>query len=271
MNIEHTLAVGTGSVRLGNGINVSYDVQGNPGAEPIVFVHGWPDSGFSFRRVAANLDPLRIRSFAYDQRGFGAADRPLEGYTVDHFASDVIEFLDAVGVERATLVGHSFGSFVARRAAELQPGRVAGLVLIGSAMTAANDVLREVLEAVQSLDDPISVDFVREFQASTLHIPVPDAFFDGLVAESSKAPARVWRDTLANLLDFDDATELRRIEAPTLLVWGERDGLFSSHAEQRRLEAAIPNARLTVYGDTGHSPNWERPERVARDIQTFVL
>jgi pimeloyl-ACP methyl ester carboxylesterase len=60
---------------------------------------------------------------------------PFDGYSVDQFAADVIAFLDAVGVQRATLIGHSFGSFVARRAAERYSQRMARLVLIGSAMT----------------------------------------------------------------------------------------------------------------------------------------
>jgi pimeloyl-ACP methyl ester carboxylesterase len=194
----------------------------------------------------------------------------LDGYTVDHFAADAVAFLDAAGIKHATLVGHSFGSVVARRVAEVYPERVTRLVLISSAITADNEVLREVAQAIQELEDPIPLEFAREFQASTLHIPVPESFFDTLVTESRKASARVWRETLAGLLAADDATQLARIVAPTLIVWGENDGLFASRAEQERLAATIPGARLTIYSDTGHSPNWERPERVARDIQAFV-
>jgi pimeloyl-ACP methyl ester carboxylesterase len=204
------------------------------------------------------------------QRGFGESDRPQRGYTVDHFAEDAIAFQDAVSVGRATYVGHSFGTFVARRAAQLHPRRVAGLVLIGSAMTPNNDVTREVLQSLDALLHPIPLDFVREFQASTLRIPVAQAFFERLVQESSKAPARVWRETFEELLNFDDQAKLGQITAPTLLLWGEHDALFADRSEQERLAATIPNARLIVHGDTGHSPNWERPERVAHDIQAFL-
>ncbi len=111
---------------------------------------------------------------------------------------------------------------------------------------------------------------MREFQASTLHRPVPDEFFERLVAESQKAPARVWREAFDGLLACDDAGELGRIAAPTLLLWGEQDALFPGEAGQSALAAAIPGARLTVYRDTGHSPNWERPERVAPDLEAFL-
>jgi hypothetical protein len=66
---------------------------------------------------------------------------------------------------------------------------------------------------VEGLDDPIPVEFVREFQASTIHVPVPGAFFERLVVESSKAPARVWRDSFRKL-----STLVRPIGAPAKLV-----------------------------------------------------
>ena len=57
--------------------------------------------------------------------------------------------------------------------------------------------------------------------------------------------------------------------APTLLLWGDRDAVFS-RAEQDRFIAALPGASLTIYEETGHCPNWEQPEQVAADISEFV-
>ena len=89
------------------------------------------------------------------------------------------------------------------------------------------------------------------------------------MAESLKLPARLWSCALDGLLAYDDVEQLSRITAPTLLIWGEHDALFPG-ADQDRLVAAIPGARLLVYPETGHCPNWERPERVATDLQTFL-
>ena len=69
---------------------------------------------------------------------------------------------------------------------------------------------------------------------------------------------------------YDDTQQLARIEAPTFLLWGDRDALFS-RTDQDCFMAALPAARLPVYEETGHCPNWERPERVAADIGTFIL
>ena len=121
----------------------------------------------------------------------------------------------------------------------------------------------------RGLVDPVPAAFAREFQASTAYVPLPDAFFERIVAESLKLPARLWREVFDGVLTFDDAGELGRITAPTLLLWGEQDALFPRE-EQDRLVGAIPDARLIVYPETGHCPNWERPEQVAGHLDAFM-
>ena len=108
--------------------------------------------------------------------------------------------LDELEIERATVVGHSMGSIVARRVAELHPERVASLVLIGAVETPMGEGVSELQAAVESLEDPVPEEFVREFQASTIHEPVPEAFFEQVITESMKLPARVWRAVLEGLL-----------------------------------------------------------------------
>jgi pimeloyl-ACP methyl ester carboxylesterase len=154
--------------------------------------------------------------------------------------------------------------------AELSPARVAGLVLVGSAITPANDILLEVRDALKPLPDPLPLDFVREFQASALHRPVPDDFFNMIVAESMKAPLRVWQEAFDGLLAFNDAEQLQHIVAPSLILWGDHDALFPGEDGQAALTESIPGSQLIVYEDTGHSPNWEQPERVAADLESFM-
>jgi pimeloyl-ACP methyl ester carboxylesterase len=98
---------------------------------------------------------------------------------------------------------------------------------------------------------------------------VPAAFFERILAESVKLPARLWRALLDGLLAFEDAADLPRIAAPTLLLWGDHDALFPRE-DQDRLAVLIPGARLRIYTETGHCPNWERPERVAADLVEFT-
>lgn len=257
------------TVTLSGGLRVHAVERGDPGGPAVVLVHGWPDSWFSWSRVLAHLDP-RLRAVAYSQRGFGESDHPAGGYTLDRFADDLLGLCDALGLERAHLVGHSFGSFVVRRVAEEHPDRVDRMVLIGSADRMGDVLVEEVRAAIADLPEQVPDDFAREFAAGTVHREVAPDFFDALVAESRKAPGSVYRDSWEGLVRVDDRDRLRAVTAPTLLLWGDSDALFD-RGQQDRLLAALPDARLRVYEDTGHCPNWERPEDVAADLNAFLL
>jgi non-heme chloroperoxidase len=257
------------NTRLGSGPRIHHAEQGDPDGEPIVFLPAYTDSWFSYSRVLPLL-PVRYHAYAVDQRGHGDSDRPACCYAIEDFAADVVAFLDAVGVERATLVGHSGSCFVARRVAEAHPERVARLVLLGSPGSLGdNQEELELQTAVQALQDPVPVRFARELQGAAAHVPLPEPFFERLIAESLKLPARVWKNVLDGLFAFDDAADLGRITAPTLLIWGEWDR-WLPREEEDHLAVAIPGARVVVYPATGHSPNWERPERVATDLDAFM-
>jgi non-heme chloroperoxidase len=71
------------------------------------------------------------------------------------------------------------------------------------------------------------------------------------------------------MLSPDHAARLGEIDAPTLILWGEQDAMFSRE-EQGRLASTIPDARLEVYPKTGHAVHWERPEQVVRDLEAFM-
>jgi pimeloyl-ACP methyl ester carboxylesterase len=256
------------TARLSTGLSLHYAEQGGRDGEPLLLLHGWPDSWFTFSRVMALLPPT-LRVIVPDQRGFGDSGKPAHGYTIPDFAADAVALLDAVGVERATVVGHSFGSFVARRVALSHPERVARLVLIGTAVSAISPATREAQAALRDLPDPVPMAFARDFQASTAFAPLPPPFFEQIVRESMKMPAHVWHATLDALLAYDDAAELSRLTMPTMLLWGAHDALFDRRNQDRLLEA-IPGVRLEVYDDAGHCPNWERPERVAENLQAFL-
>jgi hypothetical protein len=83
---------------------------------------------------------------------------------------------------------------------------------------------------VHTLEDPVPAEFAREFQASTVHVPLPEAFFERVVAESLKLPAHIWKRALDGLLAVDDAGG--GITAPTLLIGGS--GTSSSRGRRWR-------------------------------------
>jgi non-heme chloroperoxidase len=258
------------TAQLATGLRLHYAEQGDPTGEAIVFLHGYSDSWFSFSRVLPLLSPS-YHAFALTQRGHGDSDKPECCYTPDDFAADVDAFMDAVGVEEATVLGASTGALFAQRVALSYPRRVSRLVLVG-AQTPANEAIMGLREEVRALEDPVPPEFVREFQESTIYQPVPQEFLDTVVSESLKLPARVWRDYMeqaALSIDHDYVLPLREIEVPTLILWGKQDPLFPRE-EQERLAEAIPGATLKVYPETGHAVHWDRPEWVVRDLEEFM-
>jgi non-heme chloroperoxidase len=255
---------------LSTGVSLHYAERGDRRGEAILFLHGYSDSWFSFSRMLPLLSP-EYHAFALTERGHGDSDKPECCYTLEDFAADVDAFMDAVGIEKATLVGHSGGSFMAQGVALSYPHRVSRFALIGSATTLLNNEgVRELGKEMLALEDPVPPEFVREFQESTIYYPVPEEFLETVVSESLKLPARVWRDYWQGVvLTVDHAAQLMEIDVPTLILWGEQDALFPRE-EQERLAAGIPGATLKMYPETGHAVHWERPEWVVRDLEAFI-
>jgi non-heme chloroperoxidase len=135
--------------------------------------------------------------------------------------------------------------------------------------TAGMGEFAAAVRALAGPDGPAPLDFGRDFQASTVHRPVPSAFMDSAVAASRRLPVRVRRALLDGMLATEPPAGLAALRAPTLLLWGERDAIFP-RAEQDALLRLIPGARLAVYPGTGHAPHRERPAEFARDLARFA-
>jgi pimeloyl-ACP methyl ester carboxylesterase len=257
------------SAQLPNGLTLPYFEQGDPSGIPMILLHGVTDSWRSFECVLPLL-PRSIHAFALTQRGHGDADRPVAGYRTQDFASDLAAFADQVGIRSAVVVGHSMGGTNALRFAIDYPERTLGLVLVGSfASYRTSPAILDFWEtAVSQLSDPLDPDFVRNFQESTLARPLPEPFLEMVVEESRKVPARVWRAAFAGFLEDSVLQDLNKIQAPTLLLWGDQDA-FCSRGDQETLLAAIAGSRLVVYPNTGHALHWEEPERFASDLIAF--
>jgi pimeloyl-ACP methyl ester carboxylesterase len=252
-------------------VKLAYVEQGDPWGIPVVLLHGWSDSWKSFEPVLPYL-PESVHAFALSQRGHGDSGRPSEGYAAADFAGDVAEFMEVLGLRRAVIVGHSMGAAVAQQFAVDYPDKTLGLMLVGSFESMKGNAAFEDLwtSTVSQLTDPVDPAFVSDFQRSTLARPIADAFFQTVVDESLKLPARVWRASGQGLVEWNLSASRARIVAPTRLIWGDRDS-FVPRRDQDALAAAIRGAQLIVYSGTGHAVHWEEPQRFAEDLVAFTL
>jgi non-heme chloroperoxidase len=255
-----------GDVTLSNGVRLHYVEQGPASGPVLLMLHGYSDSSFSFSRVMPLMRP-DWRVIAPDLRGHGDSERPALGYRPADFADDVVRLMDGLRIPSAVIAGHSMGSFVARKVYELAPDRVTKLVLIGGAPVCDNAVVRDLLGTVETLTDPVDAAFVREFQSSTISVPVPPPFFEAVCANSERMPARVWKAALRGLVEDTIRT---RPQVPTLVIGGREDAVFSS-AEQALLATQCPNATLELFGGVGHTVHWEQPIEFVHALNRFGL
>lgn len=258
---------GVRQLDLATGVTLSYVSTGNASGTPVLLLHAWGESRRSFDRLLPLL-PVTIHVIAMDQRGHGDAGRPKAGFSLEHFAEDIVAFMDAAGISTAVLVGSSSGGYVAQQVALTSPHRVAGLVLVGSPRDLQGRP--PFADEIDQLSDPMDAAWVRESLTwFPLFHQVPQWYIDDRVRDGVRIPAHVWRDTFNGLITARPPTAAGTIAAPTLIIWGDRDELLTREQEEA-LAAAIPASRLVIYEDTGHLVLWEQPERVASDLITFI-
>ncbi|HLZ70720.1 MAG TPA: alpha/beta hydrolase [Dehalococcoidia bacterium] len=253
---------------LAAGLRVNYSRAGT--GSPLVLLHGWGNSSGTLDGLARALGDTHD-CIVPDLPGFGRSETPkeAEGWDVARHAEWLAQLMDKLKLERMDLFGHSHGGRIASYLAATRPQRVDRLVLCASAG------LRERL--------PLPVK-LRRWRTRLLLRTAHRAARTGLLGESGPERARAlsekyaspdyraagaMRPTLARVLAEDLQPLLPRIQAPTLLIWGDRDRETPLELG-RRSARLIPHARLVVLPGAGHHPFIDQPERVASEMRAFL-
>ncbi|WP_290790596.1 alpha/beta fold hydrolase [Flavihumibacter sp. UBA7668] len=257
------------SIPVSTQVQLDFREKGKGNPTTILFLHGFSDSWFSYSEILDKL-PRKYHSIALSLRGHGDSPKPPTGYSPDDMAKDIVHFLNKRGIDKVIVVGHSMGSTVAMQLAIRYPERTHALILL-AAFATFNDktFMPSFVEAIEQLKDPVDINFIKEFQESTILKPVPPAFMKNVINESRKLTASVWKETIQSLIKADYENRLSAYTKPVLLIWGDADQM-ALEDDQQRLLKAFPNVRLLRYESIGHAVHWEAPDRVARDIKGFL-
>jgi pimeloyl-ACP methyl ester carboxylesterase len=265
-----------------DGVRVHYQEAGEQTSPPILLIHGFTASNFVWKDVLLPIAEGGFRVIAPDLVGFGFSGKPVRGeYTIDAQARVIVGLMDQLGIERATLVGSSYGGAVAATCALDYPERVERLVLVDAVI---NDYAkrRPLLRLAAS---PVIGDFVSPLMLGSRRLvhqqmrkgyaPETRYLFDEsrmtahhrpLLAASTQRAALL---TLRRWQALRIEQEAHRIKQPTLLIWGEVDPEIPL-AHGRRLFEEIQDSQLVVFRRCGHMPMEEYPREFTEVLIDFL-
>jgi pimeloyl-ACP methyl ester carboxylesterase len=246
--------------------------------EPVVLLHGFGASAYSWRKVMPGL-ARGHRVVAIDLNGFGYTQRPKERarYTREAQAKLVLDTLDALGIARAHVIGHSYGGGLTLYLAQQHPERFRTMVLVdSSAPTYAND-RRSRAAAFR----PLTGLFVRTvaLRRSMVRKGLLHSFYDHALVTPELVEAYYERLTIEGATDAfygltapapaGETVRLERIAVPALVVWGAHDELIAPEVG-RRAAARLPHAEFVLFEKSGHLPMEEEPEAFLAAVLPFL-
>lgn len=237
----------------------------------LVVLHGIGSNGTSWAPVAARL----ARSYeviAIDHRGHGASSHPATGYLVDDYAGDLTALIDALGLERPLVMGHSLGGMTALEWARRHPDRAAAIVLEDAPMWRGGPGVEELFDGWIATSQ-MPVEDVRAHYAA--ENPAWSAADIARRAEAitSVAPG-VFTEMKADMLAQGGISVVPTypdIRSPVLLVYGdvEAGGMVPEH-DAREFAEMVPNAELAHIAGGSHSLHRDSPEAYLAAAEPFL-
>lgn len=268
-----------------DGLEVHVQQVGRGGL-PLVLLHGFGASTFSWREVLAPLSADRL-VVAFDRPGFGLTERPIppfpggvSPYTQAAQVDLLLGLMDVLGIERAVLVGNSVGGTISILTALEHPDRVAALVLVDPGVYAEGGApawVRLFLSLPQARRiGPLFVRNIRDWGLDLMytawHDPskvtpeIVDGYTRPLLAENWDRA--LWELTLASR-DSDLTARLGELAMPVLVVTGDDDRIVPT-ADSVRVAGEIADAQLVILPACGHVPQEECPNAFLEAVESFL-
>lgn len=257
---------------LANSIHIHYDIHG--AGEPVVLIGGLGSDAYLWvRQIPALAQGFQV--IAFDNRGAGASDKPDEPYTIPMFAADTAGLLDALGIEKAHIVGASMGGFIAQEFALTYPQRVNRLVLACTHFGGPNAVPipQATLAGMLNRTGDPETDIRASFKLYTppgwpeAHPDLVEQYVRWRVAHPQPVFA-FQRQAMAGAT-FDAESRLGQLTMPVLITHGEEDQVVP--VENARLFfQRIPHARLRLFPNAGHLFIYEQADEFNQVVIDFL-
>jgi 4,5:9,10-diseco-3-hydroxy-5,9,17-trioxoandrosta-1(10),2-diene-4-oate hydrolase len=263
-------------------IKSRYLTSGTAGKE-VILVHGLGSFAESWQN---NIEALSedFKVYALDLAGFGKSDKPKASYTYDYFATFLHDFMQAMNVKSASLMGHSLGGGTVLQYALKYPDSVDKLVIIGSAGLGqeANAIVKVISipfigELLTRPSRKGAVKLLKElvYDGSVITDDIVELWYQmSIMPRAQKAFLKTNR-AVTNVRGYRKKEiepikmNLDKIEAPTLILWGDHDNMVPlSHAEFAKQH--ISNATMHVFTNCGHCPMLEYASEFNAVVKKFL-
>jgi len=246
-----------------DGITLAYVDEGS--GDPVVLLHGWGGQAVSMMPLIVGLRD-RYRVLAFDLPGFGGSSPPPVPWGTPEYAAFVERAVTSLGITCATYIGHSFGGRIAICLAARSPEAVQALVLIDAAGIRPSATFRWRLRQL-----------VYKTARTVLRLPILGAHGPALRERLAmrfgsadyRAMAGVMRASMVRTVNLDLTACLGAVNAPTLLLWGEKD-TATPLADGRKMEQLIRGSRLIVVAGAGHFSYLDSPAFVNAVVGAFL-
>lgn len=255
-------------------LSIHYYQGGPPDAPTILMLHGFGADKDNWLRFARHFTE-RYRVIAIDLPGFGDSSKPAASYDVGTQVERVAAFTQALNIDRLHIVGNSMGGHISALYAARYPEQVLSVGLFANAgiTTPQKSQLLEILERGEA--NPLVVkspqDFDRLLNFVFVEVPYLPTKVKQHMANKGVANSALNEQIFDHLINryIPLEPELAKIQAPTLILWGEQDrALHVSSVEVIRPLLREPTA--VIMKDCGHLPMIERPAETARHYQAFL-
>jgi pimeloyl-ACP methyl ester carboxylesterase len=265
----------TASAITPDGVRLAIYEWGDPSGPELLFAHGASQSALAWRRQMESPALARFRAVAWDLRGHGASDKPLDrAYYAEgsRWADEVLTVLDAAELRRPTVVAWSYaGTVLAEYLIRHGPGRIAAFDFVAAATRPGADLFGPVLRAnaagMTADDLAANIAATRAFvYGSFAHLPSRDEL-ETIIAYNMVVPPRVRAAMAGRWFDADAA--FAGLGIPVLVTHGAEDKVVTPEMGRATAER-IPGARLSLYTGIGHSPFREAAERFDRELAALA-
>jgi len=260
----------------GGGIELHVVETGDPTCRPILFIHGYSQSGDSWSRQMNSDLADDHRLVAMDLRGHGLSDKPSEGYTDSKlWADDVDAVIQALELDRPILSGWSYGPLVILDYIRFYgQDDIAGINFVGGVTKLGSDEAMSVLTpeflglipGFFSTDSEQSKNSLRSLlQICFANEPSPEEL-DEMLERSVSVPAYVRQGLFSRAFDNDDL--LSEIRIPVLITHGANDKVVKPIAAGQH-KTAMPHAQIQIVENAGHGVFWDAPDAFHQGLRTF--